>query len=370
MRLGLGQVIFIDDMEYVVKGMIAFREDSWEWEEYKLVANNGWRQWLSIEMEDGRPVYSLYMERYDILQDAGMQIEVDGEIYEMEERGKATVIDYFGQVDVDRGECCTYTEYANGKKNRFVSYEAWDGELEKSAGVLLREEQIRITDEKRQLSAAEYGWWNFDDELVNRNNRMVAPIRKLANNKQATLIGMLIVFILPQIFAGLLTVVDGLKSNHIQSYLETSSDFAYVTSVTNPENNKKAKVYKTDLTIEEAVKKIIDKVPEKIESVSEVAKKEGEEGDDSVGLGTSKEYAYVYLSEEGATYVQVSNKKYVTQNSDAYRSRYHRHHRYYRTYSMGNYGNINSLYTNYLNSARQSSVNSRRSSGGGTSFGK
>lgn len=369
MRLELGQVIFIDDMEYVVKGMIAFREDSWEWEEYKLVAGNGWCRWLSIEIEDGRPIYSLYLERYDIPRNTGMQIVVDGETYEMEERGKATVTDYFGQVDVDRWERCTYTEYANREKNRFVSYEDWDGELEKSTGVLLREEQIRITDEKRSLSAAEYGWWNFDDELVNGNNRMAAPIRKFANNKQATLIGMLIVFILPEIFAGLLTVTAGLKSNHIQSYLETSGYFTYVTSVTNPENNKKAKVYKTNLTIEEAVKKIIDKVPERIESVSEVAKEEGEEGDDSVGLSTSKEYAYVYLSEEGTTYVQVSNRKYVTSGSNAYRSRYNRH-RYYRTYSMGRYGNSNLAYTNYLNSARQSSVNSRSSSGGGTSSGK
>lgn len=360
MRLELGQVIFIEDMEYVVRGMIAFREDSWEWKEYKLVANNGWCQWLSVEMEDGRLIYSLYRDRYDIPQYAGMQITVDGETYEMEERGKATVTDYFGQVDVDKWESFTYTEYANAEKNRFVSYEDWDGEIEKSSGVLLQEEQIRITDEKRQVFSAGYGSSVFGRSAGGNRGNSSTLVEKLV-------VALVLVAFLMPVFSA---AVAGLKSDHIQSYLETSNYFTYVTSVTNSENNKKAKVYKTDLTIEEAVKKIIDNVPEQIDTVSEVAKEEGEEGDDSVGLGTSKEYAYVYLSEEGATYVQVSNKKYVTQNSDAYRSRYHRHHRYYRTYSMGNYGNINSFYTSYLNSARQSSVNSRRSSGGGTSFGK
>lgn len=362
MRLELGQVIFIDDIEFVVKGMIAFREDSWEWEEYKIVAGNGsWCQWLSIEMEDGRPVYSLYRERYDIPQNTGMQIVVDGETYEMEERGKATVTGYFGSVDVDKGERCKYTEYANAEKNRFVSYEDWDGELEKSSGELLREEQIRITDEKRPV--ADYNGLSYEGESVTGNRgRSSNMVEKLV------VAVVLMVFLMP-VLSSILTVTAGLKSNHIQSYLETSSYFTYVTSVTNSENNKKAKVYETDLTIEDAVKKIIDNVPEQIESVSEVAKEEGEEGDDSVGLSTSKEYAYVYLSEEGTTYVQVSNKKYVTPSSNAYRSRYRRH-RYYRTYSMGSYGNINSAYSNYLNSARQSSVNSRTSSGGGTSFGK
>lgn len=359
MRLELGQVVFVDDMEYVVRGMIAFREDSWEWEEYKLVADNGWCQWLSVEMEDGRPVYSFYRDRFDIPQNPGMQVSVDGETYEMEEKGKATVTDYFGQVDVDKWESFTYTEYANAEKTRFVSYENWDGEIEKSTGVLLKEEQVRITDEKRQVfSAGSYGGstaGNLGNSSIDANKLIVAVV--------------LVVFFVT-VFSGAFTAIGGLKSNHIQSYLETSGYFTYVTSVTNSENNKKAKVYKTDLTIEEAVKKIIDNVPEQIDTVSEVAKQEGEEGDDSVGLGTSKEYAFVYLSEEGTTYVQVSNKNYVTQNSDAYRSRYRRHHRYYRTYSMGNYGNTNSSYTNYLNSARQSSVNSRRSSGGGTSYGK
>lgn len=378
MRLGLGQVVFVDDMEYVVRGMIAFREDSWEWEEYKLVADNGWCQWLSVEMEDGRPVYSFYRDRFDVPQNPGMQVSVDGETYEMEERGKATVTDYFGQVDVDKWESFTYTEYANAEKNRFVSYENWDGEIEKSTGVLLTEEQVRITDEKKQvvssggsgsrngfLSGGGYGYSSGDYGYSAAGNRGSGSI----DGKKFAVV-MIIAVCLVAALSDAFTAIGGLKTNHIQSYLETSGYFTYVTSVTNSENNKKAKVYKTDLTIEEAVKKIIDNVPEQIDTVSQVEKQEGEEGDDSVGLGTSKEYAFVYLSEEGTTYVQVSNKNYVTQNSDAYRSRYGRRHRYSRTYFLGSYGNTNSSYTSYLNSARQSSVNSRRSSGGGTSYGK
>ena len=64
--------------------------------------------------------------------------------------------------------------------------------------------------------------------------------------------------------------------------------------------------------------------------------------------------------------MQVSKKKYVTSNCNAYRSRY-RTRGYYRTYSTSS---TNSEYTSYLNSARQQSINSRKSSGGGTSSGK
>ncbi|MCM1159632.1 MAG: DUF4178 domain-containing protein [Roseburia sp.] len=373
MRLELGQVIFIDDMEYVVKGMIAFQEDSWEWEEYKIVANNGWCQWLSIEMEDGRPVYSLYLDRYDIPQYPGMEIVVDGETYEMEEKGASIVTGYFGQVDVDKWEKCKYTEYVNAGRDKFVSYEDWDGELEKSTGVLLKEEQVRITDERRAVSNIGYGnmslGGDFGGSSFGGGSGMSFEGGSRRSNSTFTekfiVLAAIVIFATP-ILSG---VMSGLKSNHIQSYLESSGYFTYVTSVTNSENNKKAKVYKTDLTIEEAVKKIIDNVPEQISSVSEVAKEEGEEGDDSVGLNTSKEYAFVYLSEEGSTYVQVSSKNYVTSSTEAYGSRYHRR-RYYRTYYAGSYGNTNTTYTNYLNSARQSSVNSRTSSGGGTSYGK
>ncbi|MBQ7066982.1 MAG: DUF4178 domain-containing protein [Lachnospiraceae bacterium] len=358
MHLRQGQVIYVTGTEYTVCGMIAFKEDTWSWEEYKLKSNIGQTEWLSVEEDDGVLIYSIYRERYDIPNSSSMNIMIDGENFELYEKGKATVTDYFGQVDVDRYERCAYTEYANATKDRFVSFESWDGEIEKSTGVLLRAEQVQITEEIRQVSSFGGSGFSFSGG-EGSGSGLGNSVSKIVG------IGILLIFLLPMMS----TILNGLKSNQLSSYLENSSYFTYVTSVTNSTNNKKAKVYETTLSIEEAVKMIIDGVPENIETVSEVAKEEGEEGDNSVGLSTSKEYAYVYLSEDGKTYVQVSSKSFVSQNQNPYRSRYRRN-RYYRTYSMGSYGNTNSSYTSYLNSARQSSVSSRTSSGGGTSYGK
>ena len=66
------------------------------------------------------------------------------------------------------------------------------------------------------------------------------------------------------------------------------------------------------------------------------------------------------------TFVQVSKKKFVTSGTRAYRSRYHSRS-FYRTYTTNS---TNSDYDSYLSSARQQSINSRKSSGGGTSSGK
>ena len=93
---------------------------------------------------------------------------------------------------------------------------------------------------------------------------------------------------------------------------------------------------------------------------------EDEEGETGVGLFTKNEYAYVYTSDDNQTLVQVSKNDYVSSTNTLYRSR--SHHHYYRTYSSNRL--TSSRYYSYANSARQSSVRSRTSSGGGTSYGK
>lgn len=159
-------------------------------------------------------------------------------------------------------------------------------------------------------------------------------------------------------------MVPGLLTNKsMRTYLKKqSSKYEYVTSVTSNENNKKAQLYKSSFsTIDETVKDIIDGVPEGITKTKDLDETTDEDG---IGLETSKEYAYVYM-ENGKVYVQVSEKKYVESSG----STYHSSHRsyYYRTYSSSN---ENSKYRSYATSARQSSINSRSSSGGGTSSGK
>jgi len=161
----------------------------------------------------------------------------------------------------------------------------------------------------------------------------------------------------PQIFSGLFV------NKSIQKYLDKESNYTYVTSITNNSNKKKAKVYKSLYsTIDNTVKDIIDNVPEGITDTIDSVPNTDEDG---IGLHTKNEFAYIYL-ENGDVYVQISEKEYVNNNSG---STYHRRYRthYYNTYSSTR---KSTTYSDYSYSARQQSINSRRSSGGGTSSGK
>ena len=81
------------------------------------------------------------------------------------------------------------------------------------------------------------------------------------------------------------------------------------------------------------------------------------------GLQSKKEYAYVY-KEDGIVYIQISNFKYLNGGTTYHNSRSHYYSRIYRN------GVRSKGYTSYSSSARQESINSRTSSGGGTSSGK
>ena len=331
--LKIGQVVIINNISYTVVGMIEFQEDTWVWQEYKLKGSNLDINWLSVEEDDGKTQYSLYKEYYGIPNCNSVNLKYDNENYTLLEKGTARVKRFYGSVDVDKNEKVEFKEYINEKKDKLLSYEDWSGELEKSKGSYIPEGNIQITDE-------------------------IKNTQQLMNAKPAA--KFFIVFYSILIILGIMIGVFT-PDKSISKVLKNSSDFTYVTSITNNENNKKAKVYKTDLTVEEAVKKIIDGAPESIKKVSDANDEDG-----GIGLFTNSEYAYVYKSEDDVTYVQVSKKKFVSSNSRAYHSRYHSTG-YYRTYTTNS---TNKTYTDYLGSARQQSINSRKSSGGGTSSGK
>jgi len=334
-KLKRGQIILIKNERFKVAGMIEFQEDTWIWQEYKIQSESNSRiKWLSVEENEGKIQYSIYEENYSIGNVKSLNFQYQNEEYSLFEQGTARVKQYFGGVDVDLNEKVQFREYINVNKDKLISIEDWDGEIEKSIGHYLNETDVVITQEVVQMP------------------------------KQASSTGCAIFTF---IFMGLFMIVPIIGSlftsrSAMSNFINKSSKFDYVTSVTNNENNKKAKVYKTDLTVEEAVKAIIDGVPEKVKKVTETSK----DDDGGIGIFTSSEYAYVYESEDNETYVQVSKKNYVTSNCNAYRSRY-RTRGYYRTYSTSS---TNSEYTSYLKSARQQSINARKSSGGGTSSGK
>ena len=335
-----GQVVNIKNKKHIVIGMIQFKEDTWVWEEYKIKDEAGVISWLNIEEDDGITKYSVYKENYSLPNPYSIDFEYNNEKYSLFEKGTARVIKYFGSVDVDMGEKVDFKEFINESKNKIIAIENWAGEVEKSIGEYINESDIEITNiiEKVPISAQE------------KNGKITAGIT-------------IAVFVIPMIIVFFTSIFSSFfaKNKSISKFLEKDSNFKMVTSVTNNENDEKATVYETSLSIDEATKKIIDGIPESIQKVTQASSVE-----EGVGIFTKKEYAYVYKSENNTTYVQVSKNKFVTTDSNSYKARY-RTRGYYRTY-RSTY--TNSTYNSYLSSAKQQSINARKSSGGGTSSGK
>ena len=332
-KLKYGQVILINGEKYTVIGMIEFKEDSWIWQEYKIKNESSDIKWLSVEEDDGKVQYSLYTETPLIRIQESLEFDYENEKYSLFEQGTATVKSFYGNV-VDMYEKVNFKEYLNERKDKLISVENWSGEVEKSVGYYLKETEVTITEE-------------IDKSVPKMSKGSIIAILML---------------IFGSVFFCFITIIGAFAASNssISRFIDKSSDFEYVTSVTNNENNKKAKVYKTNMSIEETVKKIIDAAPESIKEVKDDEETKG------VGLLTRSEYAYVYEAENGLTYVQVSKKSFMTEDTNSYHSRY-RNRGYYRTFTRSS---TSSTYSSYLNSARQQSINARKSSGGGTSSGK
>ncbi|MBO5349944.1 MAG: DUF4178 domain-containing protein [Clostridia bacterium] len=341
MRLKKGQILYIDNQKYTVINMIEFAEDTWVWQEYEIVSETGLHRWLSIETnENNQDEFYIYDIFRGIVKTSEIEFTLGNKKYELYEKGKAVVKDYFGNADVDKYESCEFYDYISEDKKTIISVEKWYGETEKSIGELIENYRIKITDEIDRTKAS---------TITTNTSKGTWKVIAIA----------ILVVIFP-----FLAVFSGSSSKSIQKYIsKQSSKYTYVTSVTNNTNNKKAKVYKSSLkTIDATVKDIIDGVPEGITKTTDI---DSSTDDDGIGLQTKKEYAYIY-EEDGKIYIQVSNKKYVDSSggSTYHSSRYI----YYR--SSYTSSSQSSTYNDYAYSARQKSINSRTSSGGGTSSGK
>ena len=336
-----GQIIYIDNVKYIVSNMVKYMEDTWIWYEYAVKGENGEYKWLCIEQdENGNNEYSVYEPYRGYINDNEISININGIEYELYEKGTAVVRNYFGDADVDMNEKCKYIDYMSKDQVHIASVECWGSEVERSIGQYIDSSRVRITDE-------------FD----------LAYVKSEAKVGKGGIIAIILMLVLC-FSAPLISMISGLFVNKsVEKYLEKSSSYQYVTSVTNNTNNKKAKVYKSSYsTIDQTIKNIIDGVPE---GITKTIDSEPGTDEDGIGLHTKKEFAYVY-EEDGKIYVQVSNKDYVESSGG---STYHSHHRsyYYSTYRSSR---SSTTYSNYASSARQSSINSRTSSGGGTSSGK
>ncbi|MDR1732333.1 MAG: hypothetical protein LBR61_09615, partial [Synergistaceae bacterium] len=199
-------------------------------------------------------------------------------------------------------------------------------------------------------------------------------------------------FVCLQIILGLLTYWYN-SGPCIERQLAASGSFRHETSVTLP-GGRKAQVYSTALTPDQACQAIIQMDPERIRYVTMALKDNSDTDADSDKtpdlarsermLQTDRETVMIYESETGATFVQVSAADARENRYTAYRPRWpSRTYNLYRA-SRAWYGNAERAtvnpantynidtgrYSSIVGSARQASISARRSTGGGSHFGK
>lgn len=365
------QHLMIEGTEYCVTGGIEFcnRTDNYTWSEYCLqkIGTNQFK-WLSVD--NLYEEYAIYTSCPYSSEFEDASIFQDG--YREADSGNAAVTSCFGRVDTEPGDTVRYTEYEDSTEELIMAVEQWEDETEYSRGYYLDADEIVVMDS---------GIARQDAAHVPGQGRMLAKH-----------ISIKVLVIAVVVLAVLVTAIFSLVQSNkklIHKYLESSSQFTYQTSITSDLNNKeKADVYRSSESVDSAVKMIIHSVDGKTESVQK------SEEDDSVAILTKYEYCLVYTSTDQVTTVQISSRAYVYQSTNTPYRATHRTHSYYRGYYYS-YGfmrdrnqfsklangfdsytgdtvgaNPNDPYRSYSDSVRQSSINSRKTSGGGISSGK
>lgn len=343
------QRLRVNGKEYRVAGMVAYAQENWRWKEYTLRGTSGGQAWLYVETDQGETEYTLYTKCRFQGNMNDISINYNGRIYNRYESGIASVTGFFGPEDVDVNERVRFSDFRNEESETYLSIEDWEGEREYTFGEELDPEQIVVLDQGSSNSQSFYAGGSYNGARKKKKFPSVAV--------------WLLIFV--AVVGGITWI--GTTSTPIQDYLKSDSSYQYVTSITNNQNNKKARVYASDLSVDYVVNDIIDAIPNKIKSVVEATDEyDFASNTEGVGLLSSNEYAFVYTAENGQTYIQVSGKKFMDGQSDAYHSS-SRSGYYYHTYRRKR---SHILYASALSSARQSSTSSRSSSGGGTSSGK
>lgn len=350
----VGTLLNINGLEAKVIGYIEYQnpqDGNKAWMEYRLKTKKG-ECWLSRD-----DVYNEYSISWPANHVKG---RIGPEWHKVDE-GTQVVTSCGGDVDVDRGERASFVEYEDASTDHTLSVEIWSDGAEYSTGEYIEKTDIVVIGYKKPVKK-----WSFD--------KIVEFIFWTA----------LICF-----FFFMVTKPD----KKISNYLESSYRYTYETSISGNEKQKAdVYVYQYNTTTDEVAKDIIDGIEGDTQSVTQ----KDETADEEIAIMTEDEYCLVYHPEEDEeiVYVQVSNRKYNYTSSNApYRistanATWYRNHYYSAGYSSdeSSYKRTPSAYTmyegttihnigngyfdSYANSVKQSSINSRNSSSGGTSSGK
>lgn len=369
MQYSVGDVLQIKGELFNVVGIIQYRNlnDNCDWFEYRLISHlSRSEKWLSVDTTYNEFSISWASKK-----------STTG--YEVVDAGNELVINALGDVDVIKGDKAYFMEHEDATKEKIISIEKWDNEIETSEGYYIEENDIILYDRNNFTNSSTYA------KCRKSKQSKVNNIKKIIISIFSILIACWI--LVPDV----LDWVDLFYSPpSIQDYVEESPKYEYTTSITGSDGEK-ANVYKSTLSLDATVKDIING----IEGDTENVQQNTEDRDESVALLTDKEYSLVYMSEKDEVLVQISTRKYAYHNDNQL---YHSHRntrRFYRRYYYSKayrndcnsysgsgsspyssfddstiYSNGYDSYNTYSYSVRQSSIDSRRSSGGGLSGGK
>ncbi len=399
MQFSIGDRLNISGQIYDVIGKITYRNraDRCVWDEYRLISSGGQEKWLSVD--------DAYQE-YSLSWPAGHAPTSE---YHLVDEGVQVVVKSLGDVDVDNSETAKFMEYEDSTEEKIMSIEKWSDGVEVSQGYYLEPHQIQFVEALGLKNPS----LKKSAILFGKTGGIVDKIKTIFY---------VVVFVLFGIVGALCDDSDSydayqITSTAVRDYLATSSSFTYVTDIidgnvkanatdgdvmntateakteittANQTDSNRAKVFTTEMNTDMAAKFIIDG----IEGETEEVQQNTDDGDTSIAILTKYEYCLVYTSTDYVTTVQVCPREYAySDNYKPYRSRVGTN-RYYRRFyhswahssDSSTYSSIPSAYSNYndvdLNTnttdtyrsysdtVRQDSIASRRSSGGGTSYGK
>lgn len=367
MKFAVGDIITVEESEYRIIGRITFmnQADNCYWDEYRMRSTSGQGEaWLSIDET---------FKEYSISWMTNISTEPYG--FNLVDSGRAVVVSRMGDVDVDSGEYVNFFEYEDSTEEKIFSKEVWCDGPEYSQGYYLDEDEILFQ------RSEPHSIGNFSGGTVS----------KKVGGAIAVCIILAIVLVVGIPLVSLLAGV--LFPTSIESHLNDSSGYTFETSITGSDQEQdKANVYSSGFANVDATAKDIIKA---IDGKTSYVQQNTEDSDNSIAILTDNEYCLIYQSQDNEQIlVQVSGRKYAySTDNEIYHGtthtrRYYR--RFYRTlgytsdtsrysgttsgyssYSDSDisYDSGNSYHT-YSNSIRQSSVRTRRSSGGGISSGK
>ncbi len=363
----VGTLLSVNGIDGKVIGFIKYEnpgDGNKSWTEYRLLTNSG-ECWLSCD--ECYDEYSISWPANDV------RGQIGPEWHKVDE-GTQVVRASDGDVDVDPGETASFVEYEDATEDHTLSVEIWSDGTEFSKGEYIEKSSI-----------IEKGYEAPDTRNPNGVNKKLC--------KTIILSAVIIMVInMVSIIGSSFSITFG-GNNRISKYLEGSSLYDYETTITgNEEQKATVYAYYTAATTDDVAMDIIQGIEGDTESVTQ----KDDTADEEIGILTKNEYCLVYHpeSEEDAVYVQVSGRKYnYTSDNAPYRisavnAKWYRSHYYSSGYSgdSSSYKNTPSAYSmydgttihnigngyfdSYSSSIRQSSINSRSSSGGGLSSGK